>query len=50
MALALHSASLDGVDLNTYIYNRNSETEKVAEHLDFEGMSHSKVIQDQLKL
>ena len=43
MALALHNASqLDGVDLKTYTYNKNSDTKKVAEHLkrvDFDGMS-----------
>ena len=42
MALALHNASLDGVDLRSYSYGRNSDTVKVAEHLsrvDFNGMS-----------
>ncbi len=42
LALALHNASLDGVDLKSYTYGKNSDTVKIAEHLrrvDFNGMS-----------
>ena len=40
MAIALHNASMSGVDLKTYSYNRNSDTIVIAGHLlqvEFEG-------------
>ena len=42
MALALHNASLHGVDLTSYTYNRNNDTKEIARHLkevNFDGVS-----------
>ena len=42
MALALHNASANGVDLTTYTYNRNNDTKEIMRHLDtvdFDGVS-----------
>ncbi len=42
MALALHHASNNGVDLHTYTYNRNNDTREIAEQLkrvNFNGVS-----------
>ena len=42
MALALHNASTNGVDLTSYTYNRNNDTKVIARYLNqvhFDGMS-----------
>ena len=42
MALALHNASTNGVDLTSYTYNRNSDTKLIAQYLSqvqFDGTS-----------
>ena len=42
MALALHNASINGVDLTSYTYNRNNDTKVIAQYLSqvhFDGMS-----------
>ena len=42
MALALHNASMNGVDLKTYTFNRNNDTKEIAKHLsrvNFDGAS-----------
>ncbi len=42
MALALHNASMNGLDLESYTYNKNSDTKKIAESLqnvEFKGVS-----------
>ena len=42
MALALHNASTNGVDLTSYTYNRNNDTKVIAQYLSqvhFDGMS-----------
>ena len=42
MALALHNASTNGVDLTSYTYNRNKDTKVIAQYLNqvhFEGVS-----------
>lgn len=42
MALALHNASENGVDLRTYTYNMNNETMEIARHLsrvNFDGVT-----------
>ena len=42
MALALHNASTNGVDLTSYTYDKNNETKVIAQHLNqvhFDGMS-----------
>lgn len=42
MALALHNASMSGVDLTSYTYDRNNDTKVIARYLsqvDFDGVS-----------
>lgn len=42
MAIALHNASMSGVDLKSYTYNRNNDTMEIAKHLGevhFDGVS-----------
>ena len=42
MALALHNASINGVDLTSYTYNKNNDTKVIAQYLSqvqFDGMS-----------
>ena len=42
MAIALHNAAQNGVDLTSYTYNRSNDTKEIAKHLDrvnFKGVS-----------
>lgn len=52
MAIALHNASQNGVDLTSYTYNRNNDTKEIAKQLsqvDFKGVSGPIAFQEETR-